>query len=313
MNILLTAIGSMSAEAAIKSFRQFNNVKIVGCDIYPNKWLSNSHMVDTFYQIPKATEKDYLPTIIKLCKEHSIDFVVPLTDPEVDVLSRQRKHFDQLKAILCISNEQAINICRDKLKLYNYFKTSELVKVIPTYTSSDLSPKSELPLIAKPRNGRSSEGIFKIQRPGFMKKDMADYDNYIFQPVIQGTIITVDYIRSISGSDVSICRREFLRTSNGAGVTVETFYDEDLSKIASEIGKTLNIQGCINIEFIFDGGNYFLMDINPRYSAGVAFSILTGYDMCKNHIHAFIPADLDTLGKCEFGIYLKKYSEMRTQ
>ena len=55
----------------------------------------------------------------------------------------------------------------------------------------------------------------------------------------------------------------------------------------SHLGKKLQILGAINAEFIFDGKQYYLMDVNPRFSAGIAFSRLAGYDIVKNHFLCF--------------------------
>lgn len=75
------------------------------------------------------------------------------------------------------------------------------------------------------------------------------------------------------GADFSIPREELLRTKNGAGTTVRIVPDSDLMQMASYIGKKLNVRGCINMEFIRSkDSTYYLIDINPRFSAGVAFS-----------------------------------------
>ena len=57
--------------------------------------------------------------------------------------------------------------------------------------------------------------------------------------------------------------------------------------IAFFIGKKLQILGAINIEFLCSAHHCYLMDINPRFSAGIAFSHLAGYDIVKNHFLCF--------------------------
>lgn len=302
----------MAAEAAIKSFRQFEGCRVVGCDIYPAAWLSTSGLVDAFYQVPKATNLNYLDTIANICTKHSIDFIVPLTDPEVDVFSASRS--SNLPATVCIANENAISTSRDKLKLYRFFQSSSLVKGIPTYTKTEaLSHPLPPPVIAKPKSGRSSEGIVRLHRLDLLQESLESADQYIFQPILNGVIYTVDYVRDGTGKEVSIPRKELLRTSNGAGLTVETLKESQLAMVTSEIGRSLDILGCVNMEFIFDGTDFFLMDINPRFSAGVAFSKLTGYDMCKNHIFAFMGKEIEDLEEADYGVYIKKYCELKSQ
>ena len=36
--------------------------------------------------------------------------------------------------------------------------------------------------------------------------------------------------------------------------------------------------GVVNMEFIQNGDRFFFLEINPRFSGGVGFSVLAGYD-----------------------------------
>ena len=57
MNILLTAIGSMSAKCAINQLKTTGH-NIIGCDIYPKEWHTESKLCDYFYQAPYATDEE---------------------------------------------------------------------------------------------------------------------------------------------------------------------------------------------------------------------------------------------------------------
>ena len=148
-----------------------------------------------------------------------------------------------------------------------------------------------LPGIAKPVNGRSSEGLERL----YTQQDLGRFigkENYIIQEMIQGDVVTVDYVRDKSGNDFLIPRTEFLRTKNGAGTTVKTFHDARLAEKVSYIGAAIGVCGCINMEFICHEGDYYLIDINPRFSAGIAFSHLAGYDMVTSHFNCFTGKDI---------------------
>lgn len=309
MNVLITAIGSMSSGTVIAALKEIFGINIVGCDIYPKKWLPMSYDVDCFYQVPKAIETDYIPQLIEICKEHNINFLFPLTDAEIDVLVHHSQEFKNIDTTLCISNSDAINISRNKQKLYEFFNDSALIKPIHTYTYQQLSESLfRKPMVAKIINGRSSEGLQIIQEWGELK--YRNFSNYIFQPYIKGDIFTVDYIRDSIGNSFSIPRKELLRTVNGAGITAEIQENRILSEMVEEIGKKLNILGCINVEFLYDGNTYYLMDINPRFSAGIAFSQLCGYNFVLNNIKCFNKENIDVPVKVEQRIICKKFTEV---
>lgn len=307
-NILITAIGSFSAESVTNSLKNIN-CKVVGCDIYPREWHYLVKKLDNFYQVPLAIkEKEYINKIIEICKEEKIDFIFPLTDIEIDVFNNNRSIFEELKIKVCIQNESALEIARDKYKLFEKFFNTK-VEVIPTYLYNKVEILNSFPYIAKPKNGRSSEGLLKIKQ----KKEFSQIENpnnYIIQEYIDGNIIVVDYIRnSRTKKDFSVIRKELIRTKNGAGIVVEVFENEKISELSSYIGNKLNINGCICMEFIEKNGKYYIMDINPRFSAGTAFTQKSGYDIVKNHLNCFLDKEIDSPIKIANRILTKRYIE----
>lgn len=311
MNIALTAIGSMSSEAVISSIRNNNKNSVIGFDIYPKEWIATSKLVNSFYKVPSAKDKEYISTILKLCSLNKIEYLIPLTDNEVDVLSPQRQLFERNGITLCLPHQNSISIARDKLKTFNYFKNNNRILVVPTFENiNDIDAKKYNNIIAKPRKGRSSEGIIKSNDIKKLKYHFSKSNNYIFQPIIEGTFITVDTIRDIFDNKMSISRKELIRTMNGAGIVVEIFKDKKLDSIVNCITKSLDIIGSINIEFILKKDKYFLMEINPRFSAGIGYSIISGYDFVKNHLKCFQRIPIDTEISYDLKILSKRYIDI---
>mgnify|MGYP000070918272 CR=1 FL=1 len=283
--ILITAIGSFSASCAIRVLKK-KGYYVVGTDIYPAEWHFESTLCDKVYRVSLATEgESYIENLIEIAAKEEIMGIIPLTDIEIDVINIYRKRFEDIGINLYIQSPETLGIVRDKSKLSKLFSKDYKVNIPFFCDSESLIMEFPLPAIAKPRNGRSSEGVAKI----LTKAQLEYYNkkkNYIIQEFIEGSICTVDYIRDYNGDDFSIAREELLRTKNGAGTTVRVFFNEKLKDTVSYIGGVLNIVGCVNMEFILFNDEYYLIDINPRFSAGVAFSNLVGYDMISNHISA---------------------------
>ena len=111
----------------------------------------------------------------------------------------------------------------------------------------------------------------------------------IIQKKIVGSVFTVDVVRQAnSGKTIVIPRKELLRTANGAGLTIQLSNDEKLKQLVCYIAEKLGINGCVNMEFISVNGAYYLIDLNPRFSAGIAFSVLTGNDLVDYHVSCFV-------------------------
>lgn len=308
MNILVTAIGSFSADCVINTLKKGNH-RVIGCDIYPSVWHAVSKDCDKVYQAPFATEEErYICFLLDTCKKEEVDCIFPLTDLEIDVLNHHKSDFNKVHVFVFIQSESCLNIARNKWAMYKLFKDNRHVNVPYSEESSTLCSDFPVPAIAKPINGRSSEGLRRIEE----KEDLnaiKELHDYIIQENIKGSIFTVDYVRDSFGNDFSIPREELLRTKNGAGTTVRIVPDKTLNETTSYIGNKLEIIGCVNMEFIRNEEKYFLIDINPRFSAGVAFSNYVGYDMVTSHLNSFIGKQICPPIEFKEQIICKRYYE----
>lgn len=310
MRFLITAIGSMSAKRAITRLKEEGHF-VVGCDIYPREWHYETKLCDAFVQAPYATKEDiYIQFLIDTCNQFNLGYIIPLTDLEIDVINRQRSKIESLGIVLCMQASDVLKIARDKFKLSKVCEQDPNIPSVKTCLLPELPADFRFPCIAKPYNGRSSEGLIR----NASKEQLLAIDNkdiYIIQEQLEGRVFCVDYCRSAgTGVDCAIPRQELLRTSNGAGLTVQIVSDPSLIQLVSYIGNKLDINGCVNMEFILNNGKYYLIDINPRFSAGVAFSVESGYDMIINHIRCFSNQDIDSQIDVEEKIIIKIYEEV---
>ncbi|MDR7814866.1 ATP-grasp domain-containing protein [Lacrimispora sp.] len=311
---LVTAIGSFSADIVIKNLKK-GGYRVVGCDIYPAEWIADSGNVASFYQVPLATdEKRYVNTILKICREEQAKVLIVLTDVEVDVWNRYRYELALASVTLCLSSEKPLLLCRDKRELYRFLKEKGIGNPIPTLELMEAdAERLSYPAVIKPFNGRSSQGLRYIQSLDEMKGflECGDSEGLIVQPYYQGSIITVDVVRQAeTGESVAVCRKELLRTPNGAGTSVLVFLDPVLEATCRDIANALGINGCVNFEFIqTEDGTYHMLECNPRFSGGVEFSCLAGYDCVTNHLRCFIGEAIEPL-KGIMGMYIaRKYEE----
>lgn len=333
--VLVTAIGSFSADAVIRSCRR-EGFRIVGCDIYPAEWVASSMDVDVFYRAPYATDTEaYRSFIRQICETEQIDYVLPLTDAEIDVFQQWRQE-DQTcpggRAVVCMSDMETIRLCRNKGRAAKLLEEKKVCRTIPGKRLSELLSASEYsgeesfaglsyPLIIKPEDGRSSQGLRRIFDSREMELAVSQLkgqaERYLVQPLISGGITTADVVRSHeTGACVCLPRRELLRTLNGAGTSVQVFRDPALEKICEEIAGALDVKGCVNFEFIehhTEQGEteWYFLECNPRFAGGVAFSCMAGYDMVKNHLRCFAGKEPEPAGKIQNQYIARRYTEYR--
>ena len=316
--VLVTAIGSFAADIVIKKLKE-HGIRVIGCDVYPREWIADSGNVDCFYQVPYATDTErYVEQVFSICSGEQVDGLVILTDAEVDVWNNRRAECQEQGITLCLSGGEAISLCRDKMKLFLFLEERLPGCSIPTRRLADVMPEEvSYPAVLKPYNGRSSQGLRYIGGPRELEAFMAEESiaDYIVQPFFQGNILTVDVVRDGgSGDCAAVCRRELLRTPNGAGTSVLVFRDEVLEDRCRKIAGTLGVTGCVNMEFIEDeGGACHMLECNPRFSGGVEFSCMAGYDCVMNHLHCFEGKGIEPCRNIT-GMYIaRKYEEYITK
>ena len=309
--VLVTAIGSFSAQAVIDSLHGMG-CRVIGCDIYPREWVANTQLVDVFYQAPLVRDRDqYYEMIRRVVGDERVDFIFPLTDLEVDALNAVR---DSLGATLCLSSSETLSICRDKYRAYDFLHEVIPDSVIPTERLADCDMHAlRYPVICKPVDGRSSCGLFKALCEKELRQhlDHIDADRYCVQPMINGTVVTVDVVRNdATGATACVPRKELLRTLNGAGTSVYVFRDKELERMVRLIADKLRIHGCVNFEFIqSDDGSFHFLECNPRFSGGLSFTLDSGYDCVVNHLRCFTGQDIDEPMNMRVGYIARKYAD----
>ena len=316
---LITAIGSFAADIVIKSLKQ-HGYRVLGTDIYPKEWIADAGNVDSFFQIPLASNRSsYFKALQQICISEGVQDLLPLTDVEIDVLNENRFWFEAHNICLCLSSEDAICVCRDKLATARLLSDGALQQIIIPFHSASEShaiPDDWFPIICKPVNGRSSQGIKRYATWEDASRFLGSEErhSYLVQPLIEGTVVTADLCRTPDGSQCVICaRRELLRTLNGAGTSVQVFHDPALEAICVQIANALNVIGCVNFEFICSpDGSYHFIECNPRFSGGVEFSCIAGYDFVWNHIKCFHSQAIDEAVAFPELYIARKYEEYIT-
>ena len=96
--------------------------------------------------------------------------------------------------------------------------------------------------------------------------------------------------------------------------SVQVFRNRQLEERCRAIAGLLGIRGCVNMEFIEDrDGVYHMLECNPRFSGGVEFSCLAGYDCVTNHLRCFEGREIERDDRIT-GMYIaRKYEEYITK
>lgn len=282
---LLTAVGSASASSVVAQLKALGH-RVIGCDIYPRAWNAASGEVDAFFQAVPVTDREaYIRQMEEAVQREHVDFLIPLTDVEVDVLCAEKARFAALGCTVCTPDEPAVRLCRNKLDMAQALEMSGVCRTIPTASPYGREPREdEFPIMLKPVGGRSSQGVQVVRTLDQYRAALLNRKDYIAQPFIEGDVFTVEVARDLYGHVQALCRQELLRTVNGLGTTVRILPGHPLEDTCAAIAAQAGVVGVVNMEFIGRDGEYWFLEVNPRFSGGVGFCIAAGVDFAALEI-----------------------------
>ena len=279
-NILVTGVGAIIGYGIINSLKSQNiyDLNIVGMDIFDDAY--GRFICDKFYVAERADSDKYESFINNIVEKEHIDLIIPGIEQD---MYRLHQLGDAIKTKVVLNNSLLIELSKDKLKTYQFFKENGL-NVIPTmFMKSFEEYREELgdPFLMKPRTSYASKGIHKITN----KEEVNFYnkmpENNIFQRIIGSE--AEEYTIGVFGrgdgtfSDYIILRRKLAQTgATDKAVVIEK--DELLMDYVNQICLITKPIGPTNIQLRKEDGKMYLLEINPRISSACSIRAYAGYN-----------------------------------
>ncbi|MBE6732982.1 MAG: ATP-grasp domain-containing protein [Ruminococcaceae bacterium] len=226
--------------------------------------------------VPRINDEEYIPSLLKYCKENKITALIPTIDTDLLILAKNKKVFGEVGTFVLVSDEDKIAICRDKRLTSSYFESVGLLTPYPIDNYKDYC--GGFPAFIKPKDGSSSVFAYKVNNQQELENYANQVPDYIIQPFIDGTEYTVDVFCDFEGNPIYITPR--IRLAVRAGEVLKTKIDQD-ETIIDEIKKLIADYkpcGAITIQLIRQnkmGKNYYI-EINPRYGGGAPLTMNAG-------------------------------------
>ena len=257
---------------------------------------------DENYVIPEQTDSNYIEKIMEICKKHHVDCLVPLNDWEVPQLAAHKKELEKLGVSVFAPDSDIVKKVRDKGK-YRELLDPLGVKSPLSYLNVEDAKKAlekqevSFPLIVKPRNGSASIGVEIIDNVKDMEfayqqvvrqiiespldgaTSREPEDNVIIQEVIEGDKFSLDMFNDLNGRFLTSFGRKQLGMRGGDIDRCITVNIPELTEIAQRLGKSFGHAGYMNTDVYFNGSDYYVIDINPRFGGGYAFTHSAGADI----------------------------------
>ena len=316
MNCLMLSVGRRCE--LLKDFRKTmgDSGKIIATDI--SLTAPAIYMADKYYIVPEITDKNYIPTILDICKREDIQMVTTLIDPEIMVLAKHRKEFESIGVEVLAPYEKTAEICFDKFEMYKFLKNKNIRTVLTfgDIESFELAYKKKeikFPVFIKPRRGSGSVGARKVENLVALKNAMIEAPNLIIQEYM-GDALDVDadiYVDTISGKIVSVFSKKKLETKIGGASKTISFKDNKLVEFVEAALKLFEFNGPLDMDLWYKNGVYYLSEINPRFGGAYLHAYGAGVDfvrMIENNING--KENAPEFGKYEENVVMMMYDSV---
>lgn len=294
LNILVTGCGGDIGQSVGKILNEYSRVNnLYGCDISDKN--AAKFIYSNFFLGLPCNDSHYISNLEKIVQEKKIDFIIPISEPELRFLSKE-KITKIGTAELILASSLALEVGFDKLNTADFLKRENLPFPI-TYSVMALDSVEKFPVILKSRTGSGSSNVYVVRDNETFSSIKKNNPDFIVQEFLDGDKgeYTCGLFRSKNGIIRSIVlKRELIGGFTGYG---EVVYNKEINKLIHDIADKLQLIGSINVQLRLTSNGPVIFEINPRFSSTVRFR------------HLFDFKDLEWSIEDKIGLAISDYKE----
>lgn len=307
--VLVTGVGGACGSSMVESLKEETDHTVVGVDMDP--YAAGIQLADGGQSVPAATDSTWPAAMASIVEEFAVDVIVPTVDEELNELAALSQALSGSVPIVAPSR-RVIEMAMDKYQ--TYLQLREAGHAVPdTWLATDAEqiPASAFPLIIKPRQGRGSRGIQRVDT----RKELADAldqssytcDELLCQAVVSGTEYTTSVVGTMENRLLSIVPKEAVE-KDGSTVIGATRTEPTVTASCRELFETLEPAGPINVQQIVDAdGTPYTIEINPRFSSTSCLTVAAGVNEFDLLIRDALGESVETSGDYESDRYILRY------
>jgi carbamoyl-phosphate synthase large subunit len=268
---------------------------VIATDADP--WSPAAHAADLSVVVPPLTDPRYPEAMRTLVRDLRPDLLLSVNDYELEVLAAGLgAELSGLGTLVPSLAPEASAAVVDKFRMAQVLEHAG-VRTPPTVLASDTAGVRALAagartLVVKHRCGSGSSGLRIV--PGEQLEaalrdaarslppaDAPERDRLVVQPAVEGDEYGIDLIGDLHGrGDCGVLARRKLRMRDGETYRAVSVPAEEFSAEALRLARVLRPTGPVDIDLIrLPDGTHSVIDVNPRFGGGYAFSHMAGADV----------------------------------
>jgi len=213
--------------------------------------------------VPLIDDPDYVPALERLCEQHGVGAVLPLTDLDIEVLARAREE-GRLPAL--VPSSEVARATYDKHETHLLLERLGLPSPPTALPEEDLDAL-HYPVMVKPRRGSGARSIH-LARDASQARFFVDYvpEPTMVQRAMNGPEISIDCLGDLDGRCLNAIPRTMLESRGGESIKGEVVRDEELVDLARRTMEALAVRGPATIQVFRDPDiGLGITDVNTRF------------------------------------------------
>jgi carbamoyl-phosphate synthase large subunit len=279
MIVLFTGGGGAATEALYRLLKRDHHVMFADADPRAmNPTVPAGHSV----VLPRADSSDYISALARLCREHSIDVVVPGVDEELLPIACNR---DKIPAEVLLPDETFVRRNLDKAQSMAALTAKGLP--CPKTDSIHVLSNCSFPVLLKPISGRGSRNVRVVHNLAEAQAHVLlsglPAEAFIVQEYIKGVEYTV-FVQADKWKRLKAIVPVQVEVKKGITLRARIHYHPSVLSACELIHEALPTYGVYNIQLILtDDGRVLPFEINPRISTTTCLAVAAGIDLIRNH------------------------------
>jgi carbamoyl-phosphate synthase large subunit len=227
--------------------------------------------------VPLIADPGYVPALARLCEEHGVGAVLPLTDLDIEVLARARER-GELPAL--VPSAEVARATYDKYEAHRLLERHGLPSPPTVLPEADLGGL-HYPVMVKPRQGSGARSIH-LAHDADQARFFIDYveEPTMVQRAMGGPEMSIDCLGDSDGRCLNAIPRTMLESRGGESIKGQVVHDAELIELGREVMEALAVRGPATIQVFRDPDiGIGITDVNTRFGGAFpapAYAALPG-------------------------------------
>ncbi|MGE7925724.1 ATP-grasp domain-containing protein [Viridibacillus arvi] len=322
LNILTSNAGALCSYGFIRSLEKISSKIILFYQQEKPIILAHSKFINKSYHVKvpnkgweqgdfvkenSPEEEIFIQEILNICHLEDIDIVIPSTDKEMFILSKNKERFFKKEIIILVSDFESIEKATDKYNLILAAKATGFPypeSYLPN-SMDDAMEKAKIigyPLIIKPTTGEGARGVQIINNQDELKEKVQELREKYGWPIIQEYIAgdiepSINLIIDNNNNPIfhySLKKLRYVAASRSTCIEIMDPLPE--TQKAIKLVQHLGLKGFIAIQTKYDikTQQHKIIEINARWGANSAILLRVAEKLDVNPILLNIKAFQET-------------------